>query len=188
VARRVAPQLAEKIVRAIEKHPDGASIEHLADALDKVPRRTLQRRLSELVTSGRLRAIGRGKQRRYQLAAPAGPRPEELTPSPTGQEVRELVRRPRLQRTPVGYVATFLERYRPNRHFYLDPATRSRLQDLGRAPGAERPAGTYARQILSRLLVDLSWASSRLEGNTYTRLDTQNQAAIEMLVSSRSRT
>jgi fido (protein-threonine AMPylation protein) len=27
---------------------------------------------------------------------------------------------------------------------------------------------------LGRLLVDLSWASSRLEGNTYTRLDTQN--------------
>lgn len=66
-------------------------------------------------------------------------------------------------------------------------------------------AGTYARQILSRLLIDLSWASSRLEGNTYSRLDTQNlielgreapgkdrleaqmilnhKAAIEMLVS-----
>ncbi|MCD8536269.1 MAG: Fic family protein [Burkholderiaceae bacterium] len=38
----------------------------------------------------------------------------------------------------------------------------------------ERPAGTYARDILGRLLVDLSWASSRLEGNTYSRLDTQN--------------
>jgi len=66
--------------------------------------------------------------------------------------------------------------------------------------------GTYARQILDRLLIDLSWASSHLEGNTYTRLDTENliefgrqapgkdqreaqmilnhKAAIEMLVSS----
>ena len=35
------------------------------------------------------------------------------------------------------------------------------------------PAGTYARQILSRLIIDLSWASSRLEGNTYSRLDTE---------------
>ena len=35
-------------------------------------------------------------------------------------------------------------------------------------------AGTHARDILGRLLIDLSWASSRLEGNTYTRLDTQN--------------
>ena len=45
---------------------------------------------------------------------------------------------------------------------------------MGRTPVGERPAGTYAREILGRLLVDLSWASSRLEGNTYTRLDTQN--------------
>lgn len=51
---------------------------------------------------------------------------------------------------------------------------RSRLYELGRSPEGERPAGTYARQILDRLLIDLSWASSRLEGNTYTRLDTQN--------------
>jgi hypothetical protein len=29
------------------------------------------------------------------------------------------------------------------------------------------------RAILSRLLIDLSWASSHLEGNTYSRLDTR---------------
>ena len=34
-------------------------------------------------------------------------------------------------------------------------------------------AGCYARQILQRLLVDLSWNSARLEGNTYTLLDTE---------------
>ncbi|MBX3287919.1 MAG: Fic family protein [Acidobacteria bacterium] len=36
-----------------------------------------------------------------------------------------------------------------------------------------RPAGTYARNILNRLLIDLSWNSSRLEGNTYSLLETQ---------------
>ena len=36
------------------------------------------------------------------------------------------------------------------------------------------PAGTYGREILSCLLIDLSWESSHLEGNTYSRLDTQN--------------
>ena len=45
---------------------------------------------------------------------------------------------------------------------------------MGRTSADERPAGTYARGILNRLLIDLSWASSRLEGNTYNRLDTQN--------------
>ena len=35
------------------------------------------------------------------------------------------------------------------------------------------PAGTYARQLASRLLIDLSWNSSRLEGNTYSLLETE---------------
>jgi len=38
---------------------------------------------------------------------------------------------------------------------------------------AAEAAGTYAKQILSRLLIDLSWNSSRLEGNTYSFLDTR---------------
>lgn len=38
---------------------------------------------------------------------------------------------------------------------------------------AVRPAGTYARNILNRLLIDLSWNSSRLEGNTYSLLETK---------------
>ena len=44
---------------------------------------------------------------------------------------------------------------------------------MGRTPDSEKPAGTYARHILDRLLVDLSWASSQLEGNTYSLLDTK---------------
>jgi Fic family protein len=171
--RQVDPKMLKEIVRAIEQHPDGATIEQVAARLD-VPRRTLQRRVAELVTRAQVRAIGRGKQRRYQLVSVANQSPDELSVSPAGRQVRTLVRQPLSQRTPVGYVTSFLAEYRPNHDFHLDAALRSRLHELGRAPGAERPAGTYARQILSRLLVDLSWASSRLEGNTYTRLDTQN--------------
>jgi hypothetical protein len=40
-----------------------------------------------------------------------------------------------------------------------------------------QPAGTYAKQILSRLLIDLSWNSSRLEGNTYSLIDTRRLIA-----------
>ena len=42
----------------------------------------------------------------------------------------------------------------------------------GRLQG-QQPAGTYARKVLEPLLIDLSWASSYLEGNRYTRLDTE---------------
>ncbi len=173
MARPAGPHGAEEILRIVGQEPDGITIEQIGQLVN-VPRRTLQRRLAELVASGRARAIGRGKQRRYQLGPEEGARPDELRVSRSGQQVRSLVRRPLNQRTPVGYVAGFLDGYRPNHDFYLDAKLRSRLHDIGRAPGGERPAGTYARQILGRLLVDLSWASSRLEGNTYTRLDTLN--------------
>ncbi len=38
----------------------------------------------------------------------------------------------------------------------------------------QQPAGTYARKVLEPFLIDLSWSSSRLEGNRYTLLDTKN--------------
>ncbi len=171
--RRIDPLETSKLIQLLEQHADGATVEHL-EAMLEVSRRTLQRRLAVLVDTGRARAVGRGKQRRYQAAPPGDARLDELSLSRAGQQVRALVRRSLIHRVPVGYVAAFLDGYRPNQDFYLDTKLRSRLHDLGRAPGPEQPAGTYARQILSRLLVDLSWASSRLEGNTYTRLDTQN--------------
>jgi hypothetical protein len=83
------------------------------------------------------------------------------------------VRKPHAQRTPVGYNREFLDQYRPNESSYLTAETIAFLTRIGTTADAERPAGTYARHILNRLLVDLSWASSRLEGNTYSLLDTQ---------------
>ena len=89
------------------------------------------------------------------------------------QQERNLVRQPLMWRQPVGYQRSFLEAYEPGVTFYLSESLRADLHEMGRTPSNERPAGTYAREILHRLLIDLSWASSRLEGNTYNRLDTQ---------------
>jgi hypothetical protein len=95
--------------------------------------------------------------------------------SSEAETLRDWVRRPITLRRPVGYDRTLLDNYRPNETFYLnDSEWRSRLREIGRTPFTQRPAGTYARDIMNRLLIDLSWASSRLEGNTYTRLDTVN--------------
>ena len=73
----------------------------------------------------------------------------------------------------MGYQSEFLESYRPNQTAYLTAALRSHLHEMGRTPEGQRPAGTYARGILNHLLIDLSWSSSRLEGNTYSLLDTR---------------
>jgi Fic family protein len=93
--------------------------------------------------------------------------------SPAAARVRDHVRRRPETRRPVGYDRGFLEGYRPNVTFYLTPAERAHLADVGTPKVAEQPAGTYARQILDRLLIDLAWNSSRLEGNTYSLLDTR---------------
>jgi len=93
--------------------------------------------------------------------------------SPAGEEIRSYVRRPLQGRRPVGYDVGFLEAYHPNQTYYLPQSLCAQLHMLGRSPAAQAPAGTFARDILNRLLIDLSWASSRLEGNTYSRLDTE---------------
>jgi len=55
------------------------------------------------------------------------------------------------------------------------------LHEQGRLQG-QQPAGTYARRVLEQLLIDLSWYSSRLEGNSKSLLDTQ-----ELFLKGRSR-
>jgi Fic family protein len=93
--------------------------------------------------------------------------------SSEGNRVRDAVSRSIIDRAPVGYQRELLDRYKPNETFYLPEILIRDLHDLGRSPRGPRPAGTYAREIFDRLLIDLSWSSSRLEGNTYSLLDTK---------------
>jgi len=144
-------------------------------------RRTLQRRLDTLIEQGRISKADRGRATRYRSAVstPAQPaqRPTQadmfVPLSRAGSEVLRLVSPPLASRAPVAYNRAFLDDYRPNHSKYLTTAETARLHELGRTAATHEAAGTYALQILSRLLIDLSWNSSRLEGNTYSLLDTQ---------------
>jgi Fic family protein len=100
-----------------------------------------------------------------------------ITLSPEGLEIRAHVSQPREKRSPVGYHMEFLEGYYPNHTAYLPESLRAQLRSMGRPPVEQTTAGTFARDILGRLLIDLSWASSRLEGNTYSWLDTERLIA-----------
>jgi Fic family protein len=107
----------------------------------------------------------------------AGPLPPEgeIPLSKEGEEIRTLVRRPPEEKPAIiPYDEALLRSYTPGTTWYLSEATRAGLHEAGRTPVSDRPAGTYARHIYERLLIDLSWASSRLEGNQYTRIDTKN--------------
>jgi hypothetical protein len=186
--KKLPDDLSARIEAEIARHPDGAGTDEIHVALaDIVSRRTLQRRVASLVEQRRVCAEGDGRAIKYRLAPIVGTANIVLEPftqqasaevyvptSPQGQDIRTYVRQPIQGRKPVGYDRELLETYRPNETHYLPPEIRAHLHNIGRSPDGERPAGTYARDILGRLLIDLSWASSRLEGNTYTRLDTQN--------------
>ena len=87
--------------------------------------------------------------------------------------VRAHLGTPYNRRKMAVYRKEFIDRYVPGKTFYLNGAIRQRLHNAGRPLSLPLPAGTYARRILERLLVDLSWASSRMEGNTYDILETE---------------
>jgi Fic family protein len=140
------------------------------------------------VEDGRLTQEGKGPAARYRLPAvteeqketPARPaRAEEEKPeeavvplSAESAKIREYLRQPSGARKAVGYNRQLLDGYRPNTSLYLSPKERAHLAEVGKTKAAVEAAGTYAKQILNRLLIDLSWNSSRLEGNTYSLLDT----------------
>ncbi len=193
--KKVTPAEYQQIEDALLRSRKGATVAELHGALDgSINPRTLRRRLAELVGAGRIDRRGTGRATRYvrQTAAMPIPAAQASTPgegtadiaryqAPAGvvdlkltaeaHRIREYVSRPIGARRPCGYERRFLEEYVPNRTTYVPDKLKVHLHRIGQPIMAERAAGTFARDILSRLLVDFSWASSLLEGNTYTRLD-----------------
>ena len=187
MARRIREEILQAIEAAVGRRPEGMTVLQIAEALnDGVPRRTLQYRLKALVDEKRLTREGSGRGARYRLpqAVPSSVQAAAGSPgsgagvavlpplSEAGAEIRDYVRRPPGARQPVGYDRDFLDSYRPNESRFLSQADQAELREIGTPAIDEQPAGTYAKQILNRLLIDLSWNSSRLEGNTYSLLDT----------------
>lgn len=175
------------IEAAIRRHAAGASLQQIEQELgDRMLRRTLQSRLKHLIEKDRVAMKGERRWARYHLNEPAqevvvsgaariDQQGDLFVPvSPSGAEIQKYVRKPLELRKPVGYDRKFLDAYRPNTTMYLSAKEREHLRKIGTPQIAmQADAGTYAKQILSRLLIDLSWNSSRLEGNTYSLLDTK---------------
>ncbi len=186
--KRIAESELGAILSVVAGNPKGMRVSSIRKGLPyELSPRTLQRRLALLVEQKRLIAEGRARGRRYRVSVntigigepgarttTVETRAEFYVPmSPEAEALKKAIRAPIQERQPVGYQRAFLDDYRPDDTFYLPAETRERLFDMGRPPGGERPVGSYARTIFSRLLIDLSWNSSRLEGNTYSLLETE---------------
>ena len=170
------PESSEQFLTSLRGEADGLTLSDLLERHPNVARRTAQRWLAQLVREARITAVGDGRARRYALAEqqPAD-EPDRIPLATASREILAYVDQAVSAREPVVYQEKFLLGYRPNQTFYLPAPLRERLRHMGKpAPEQRHPiAGTYGRELVGRLLIDLSWASSRLEGNTYSLLETQ---------------
>lgn len=143
---------AEDLLRAIvAAGPCGTATEALGLRFAGISRSTLNRRLRDLVTEGRIKVIGKGPGIRYVSGAQF---PEE--------DVRRYFETDWQARPAVGFREEYLLP-EPG----IAPEKAMRLRKLN---AISRPLD---RKFLSDFLIDLSWASSLLEGGTYSAIDTQ---------------
>lgn len=187
MANPASMQTYQALLDVIARFPSGVGMGQIEANLAAPPnRRTLQRWLNELIAKEQVYREGLGRAVKYRrgkvVTATAHDTAKEsviahaeimIPLSPEAKAVETLVRQPLAMRQPVGYKRAFLDSYRPNETYYLDPSIREELLAQGLAVSSQEPAGTYARLLANRLLIDLSWNSSRLEGNTYSLLETE---------------
>ena len=149
----------QAIIDYIAAHPGARREDIRRQAVPEVSETTVWRALKRLVDEGNLEVSGKGPATGYSIAGAAA--------------IRAYLQQPYNRRRPTSYKKEFLDRYIPNKTFYFAEADRHQMRKAGTPTALPLPAGTYARRILERLLVDLSWASSRMEGNTYNLLETE---------------
>lgn len=135
--------------------------------------RSVRRWLAEMVREGLLEKSGNTKATKYQVIQREHRTIGGKCFSSESAKTIEQVRRPIYERNPISYNDDWFNAYQPNVTFYIPLNFRTQLYNAGKRSKGNDPAGTYAHQIFNRLLIDLSYNSSRLEGNTYSLLDTE---------------
>jgi len=165
-----------QLLHQLSQETDPIKFEELLQKLEgDYPARSVRRWLLQLIEEGLVEKIGSRKAAHYRVIQRTERQPNAGGNcfSQESKAVIERIRRPLFERMPTTYSDKWLEAYEPNTHFYIPPEIRTQLHKAGKRSKNEDPAGTYAHQIFNRLLIDLSYNSSRLEGNTYSLLDTQ---------------
>ena len=161
-----------------------------------INKKTLQRRIWSLVEEGLLLSDGERSHTKYCVGKVINEHksvPTEQVEDTSGGNVR--TKREGKDKNPIfsndvmsllghfdtppyarkrsSYQFTLVDNYIPNQTQYVPETMKVRLYKAGKRFNAQFAAGTYAKKISHRLLIDLSYNSSRLEGNTYSKLDTQ---------------
>ncbi len=137
--------------------------------------RSVRRWLSLLVQEGVVNKVGQKRGTKYIAVGRSEDANGEVSScfSSASLEAIKVIKKPLFERQPVAYADGWFDSYQPNSSYYLEETLREQLLASGQRANGQDPAGTYAHQIFNRLIIDLSYNSSRLEGNTYSLLDTE---------------
>ena len=182
----------QAILHVLNNHNDRIGMSTLISKLGQTFNdRTVRRLLSELIKEGKVIKSGAGPSTQYRIvktniqnsvhnievAIEEGASRYKLANifQPKSLKIITTIRQPIFTRKPVSYNRDWIDVYAPNQTFYLSTQQRNQLAKAGNRTLVKevQPAGTYSRKTLNRLLIDLSYNSSRLEGNTYSKLDTE---------------
>lgn len=182
-------ELESLILQILKNEIAGQKLADLATAMNKDPenaavKKSLQRALKSLESQNKVEPKGHARARIYFIKTKSDIKTQassksdtsinnEMNLSKDGEKLFKYISQPITQREPVGYNKKFLENYIPNKSSFLSLEQKKELMALGQVEPSQKPAGTYARDIYQRLIIDLSWNSSRLEGNTYSLLETK---------------
>ena len=150
------------VLTYVSNHPGCARSQIRREVAPEASTSTVWRALRRLVDAGKLEVVGEGRATRYRVAG--------------GEAVLAHLQTPVSQRRAARYRSEFAGRYRPNESRYLTEEDRAELEKEGTPvldPLFASEGVTYARRVLSELEIDMSWASSRLEGNSYDILETE---------------
>lgn len=155
--RNLNPQ-ERAVMEALLRSPDPVSQRELMSRMREAPSQaTMSRVMSSLIGRGLLAKEGQTRGARFFL-----------TP-----DARRLATDPR-RRNPIPYDPDRIGNYVPNETRWLPEGPAGRMQAVIDKVGVQRPAASvWCRAIAERFLIDLSWASSNLEGNTYDYLSTE---------------
>lgn len=122
----------------------------------KVSQSTVSRALAELMKAGIVTKVGTTRNSSFALSP----------------EASRFAKPPHL-RTPVTYDPSLIGGYNANETRWLPAAAEAKMRTAAAAMQHQLDASTYSQQIAERFLIDLSWASSAFEGNTYSYLETE---------------
>lgn len=131
----------------------GDILSHISGAVSQP---TISRHLGKMIDKGIVKKEGQTKGAKFALT-----------------ETMRYWGTPAHRRAAVPFSSERILKYTPNTTFWLDADTRARLGKVALSDNT-LDASTYSRSIAERFLIDLSFASSAFEGNTYSLLETES--------------